>query len=481
MDHLKQRGHSWYVRVVVPERLRAAVGKREYTVALGTRDKALARSRSHAVLAKINAELKAAEEHREFPLGSPERLLEIAAEQRAAVADGHIDEDSAEAGMDMAAEQTLDILRAKYGTDSEGNPNTPESVTRGVARAWRKFQGEEVSLLREQVELYVTEVTPTVRAQTVQDKRRVYGELLGWLGVDAEVKDVTRKTAGNYVSAVMARSGKAPKTLKSELAQLSALWKYMVGRGVAEVNVWHLMSATLPKQRRGGVAGSRRAWTEAEQLRVLRETDTGDPIWSSVALALYSGARLEELCQLKTADVHDGALHIRVGKSSAAVRKVPVHPVILPLVKRLTETSIDGYLLPGLLIAGRDNKRSVYLSKRIQWHLRKQLKIADPGFVFHGTRHTFTNACERAGVPLSTAQLIVGHSRRGSITYGAPGASYSHGLPLEQIAAEIRKVTYGKAVDDLVKDTAGRVEVTFRSTRRPRARRALRGTRGSLQ
>ena len=119
-----------------------------------------------------------------------------------------------------------------------------------------------------------------------------------------------------------------------------------------------------------------------------------------------------------------------------------------------------------------DNKRSVYLSKRMQWHLREVLKITDPSFVFHGTRHTFTNACERAGVPLSTAQLIVGHSRRGSITYGAPGASYSHGLPLEKLAEEIRKVTHGKAVDGLVKGAGRDIRVTYKSARRPRAKRA---------
>lgn len=472
MNHLKQRGHSWYVRVVVPERLRAALGKREYTVALGTRDLLTARRRSHEALARIMEELKAAEERREFPPGSPERLLEVAAEARAAVVNGHMDEHTAEVGMDVAAERTLDILRAKYGTDAEGNPKAPESVTRGVRRAWRKFGGENVSLLREQIEQYITEVTPTVRAQTVQDKRRVYGELLAWVGADAEVKDVTRKEAGNYVSSVMARSGKAPKTLRSELAQLSALWKYMVGRSVADVNIWHLMSGTLPKQRRGGTQGHRRPWTEAEQLRVLNETDRGDPIWSAVALGLYTGCRLEELCQLKVADVHGSGLHIREAKSDAGVRRVPVHPVIQSLVSRLAATSADGYLLSGLLIAGRDSKRSVYLSKRIQWHLRKTLDITDANFVFHGLRHTFTNACERAGIPLSTAQLLVGHSRRGSITYGAPGASYSHGLPLEQLAKEIAKVTFGAPVDGLVKKAGGTVTVTRRSARRPRARRA---------
>jgi hypothetical protein len=86
--------------------------------------------------------------------------------------------------------------------------------------------------------------------------------------------------------------------------------------------------------------------------------------------------------------------------------------------------------------------------------------------VVHGLWHTFTNACEKAGVPLSTTQLLVGHSRRNSITYGARGASYSHGLPLHQLAEEIAKVSFA-SVDGLVRKTAGKVKVTHRSHRRP--------------
>lgn len=47
-----------------------------------------------------------------------------------------------------------------------------------ASRAWRRFKVEEVSLLQGQIDQYVAEVTPTVRAQTVQDKKRVYGESL---------------------------------------------------------------------------------------------------------------------------------------------------------------------------------------------------------------------------------------------------------------------------------------------------------------
>jgi hypothetical protein len=138
------------------------------------------------------------------------------------------------------------------------------------------------------------------------------------------------------------------------------------------------------------------------------------------------------------------------GKTVSAPQVVPVHPVITPLVASLVRSSDDGYLIPGLLVSGRDQKRSVLLSKRLAWHLREQLKITDPQVVAaHSLRHTFTNALERAGVPETTAKLLVGH-RRQSITYGDPGGSYSSSLPLEKLADAVSRVDHGGPVAALI-------------------------------
>src|SRR6185437_14930626 len=384
MDHLIRRGHSWYVRVAVPQRLREAIGKREFLIALRTRDLATARRLSHAQLAAITAQLQAAEAHRTFPKDSAEYILQAAKDARAAVINGVQTEHDAEVALDVTVDQHLELLGRNLRVDPEGDPKLTEGHAQAIKLAHRVFKGETVALLSHQVDQYLAEVTPAVRAQTMQDKHRVYGALQAWLGTDREVSTITRKLAGSYVSTHLAKQGRAPKTLRSELAQLSALWKYMVGRGVAETNVWSLMSATLPTSKRGGVRTHRRPWTEQELVRLFKETETGDPIWSVAALSLYSGCRIEEICQLRVSDVKDDALHVRVTKSEAGVRSVPVHPAIKPLVEQLTATSHDGYIVPGLLVAGRDAKRSVYLSKSAAWHLRKVLKITDRNLVVHG-------------------------------------------------------------------------------------------------
>jgi hypothetical protein len=62
----------------------------------------------------------------------------------------------------------------------------------------------------------------------------------------------------------------------------------------------------------------------------------------------------------------------------AGVRKVPVHPVILPIVRSLV-ASVDGsQLIPGPLPSGRDQKRSFLMLTRLGWHLREALDMTDP-------------------------------------------------------------------------------------------------------
>jgi len=156
---------------------------------------------------------------------------------------------------------------------------------------------------------------------------------------------------------------------------------------------------------------------------------------------------------------------VREGKSPSALRAVPVHPVIGSLVHQLRAHSRDGYLISGLLPGGADAKRGHYLGKRFSGLIRKA-GFTDPSLVFHTLRHSFIQRCEEGGVPESTAKLLVGHSRRSSLTYGNAGVSYSPGVPLETLRQEIAKVSFGE-LDEFVRTMGAKVKITRVS--RPRA------------
>jgi integrase len=438
------------------------MGREEIVRTLGTRDLTLAKRKLHAVLADIQRDIAAAEARREFPPESAEYVLQAAQEARAAVAKGLMTQGAAELAMDATVDNHLDLLTRQRGVDPEtGDPLMSDGHARAIQLAHRVFAGEPVTLLSAQAEAHLSEIASTVRKQTLADKRKALQALRDWLAMDVEVTAVTRKVAGKYLTESLMKTGVAAKTIQTRLSHISSCWNWMMARGVVEVNPWLRMASSLPKDKRGSEA-PRRPWTDEELVKLLKGTPTNDPMWTLAALGMYTGARIEELCSLKVADVTGDALRIREGKSAAAVRTLPMHPVIAPLVKRLVSTATDGYLIPGLLTGGRDARRSAGAVKRFGYHLRHHIGITDTALTFHSLRHTFTNRCEIAGVPEPTTKLLTGHSRGESLTYG----HYSKGLPLTELAKAVAKVTYGPA-DALVKRTSGKVKITIRSRRRP--------------
>jgi len=64
-------------------------------------------------------------------------------------------------------------------------------------------------------------------------------------------------------------------------------------------------------------------------------------------IALYSGLRIEEICQLKVQDVNED-FDIKQGKNQNSIRVVPIHSALIKLVNRLKAISPDGYLIPNL-------------------------------------------------------------------------------------------------------------------------------------
>ena len=166
-----------------------------------------------------------------------------------------------------------------------------------------------------------------------------------------------------------------------------------------------------------------------------------------VRLALVTGARLDELCSLKTSDVEkrkDGWwIVIREGKTQAAVREVPIHDSAAHVLERRRETP-DGFLFPGLARGGLDGKRSWNVSKAFGRYCTK-LGINDKALVFHSLRNTFTEVMEAAAVPETTIKLFIGHTRP-SLTYG--GYSKGHRVKLREVIGELK---YSRAVMDAIR------------------------------
>ncbi|CAE6760615.1 site-specific integrase [Paraburkholderia aspalathi] len=160
-------------------------------------------------------------------------------------------------------------------------------------------------------------------------------------------------------------------------------------------------------------------------------------------LALYSGARLEELASLAVSQVQrDGDVwffELVKAKNSNSLRHIPLHRVVvesgfLAHVEKLRsagETRLFPELKPGKNGYGKNVTRRFadYLDER---------KIIDDRKVFHSFRHTFIGRMTELNVHPAMLMAIVGHYDQAKVDFSSPHFSnYQHTKPLDELKATL--------------------------------------------
>jgi integrase len=454
-DYLKRRGQTWYVRVQIPQHLWAAAGgKREYVKSLKTRDLSKANQLKHAHVAVFQSQIRALERTMRGTSVPDDPLAEVHAKALS---------------LRYSWDRVKDEKPVHYDFDPEQpyypSKDATEDAILNEARELAESHGDEVAdtflkiakgkgtPFRGLIDTWLAEQTGSITQQTVSHHRVAVKAFRKWAGEGVLIEDVSRKLAGDFVSHLLKpECALSAKTVKRYASSLSSLWDWLEARGHgAQDNPW-LRQGIAKRSKRGQVA-SRKQWTDAALVTLLggyytvRYTLT---LHDLVRLALVTGARLNELCELETRDAHhreDGWwISIRQGKTDAAVREIPIHYSAAHIIERRRK-SADGFLFEGLFPGGPDKKRSWNVSKAFGHYTRK-LDLGEQRQVFHALRKTFTEVMEAAEVPESTTGLLIGH-RRASLTYG----HYSKGERVK-LRSAIDKLRYSPEVMRLIRGTS---------------------------
>jgi len=211
----------------------------------------------------------------------------------------------------------------------------------------------------------------------------------------------------------------APQTQARILKQMSQFLDWCVGEGELQTNPWAALKVKdMPEVNPHGML------SDAQVSILLSAKDR--VLHSALLFGLLTGMRSGEICGLMAEDVTaKGNLgrfisikpnRVRLLKSKAAEREVPLHGVLEQLLETTLPTS--GRLFPQLTV-DRVVKRYASLRRR-----HPELR----GTVFHSTRKWFITQCERTGVPEHfTASLVGHHSARSAnkLTYGLYSAGIS--------------------------------------------------------
>lgn len=164
-------------------------------------------------------------------------------------------------------------------------------------------------------------------------------------------------------------------------------------------------------------------------------------------LALFSGARIEELASLKLAAIQKTGeiwhFKIEKAKNKNSIRQVPIHPKIIDLgfldyletVKKSEMVFPD--LTPGV------NGFSKNASRRFGQYLEK-VGIKNDRKVFHSFRSTFINWMTNLNTHPAILMGIVGHFEQGKLDFSSPHFQiYQKAKPIEVLQKAMVPLDYG--------------------------------------
>ena len=250
------------------------------------------------------------------------------------------------------------------------------------------------------------------------------------------------------------------RTIEKHYINLKGIFEFATSEGLLEKN---LVTGAV-KLQKGDPKSDRDVWSIAELNQLFRS-----PIWTGSRsethrkwpgekvirdwmywlplLAIYTGARLNELSSLYVADVAEiaGTACISIGddrpdksiKTANARRAIPVHPMLVRLgfLDHLEKLRADGEerLWPTLKPMGPDKVYSFYPTRRFS-DLFSTLGIAKE---FHGFRHTFIDQIANRGVEPLLVKELSGHAAdKGEF------ARYYKGARIARLKEAIDKLDY---------------------------------------
>lgn len=431
--HLHLRGRKYWFKRDIPQTVRSHFGgKSAYLVNLETGD------------------IRAAIERRDELERETDLIFKNAREGRPTAAARDTIKDLAEIWATQLAESRRDPVAWSEGVSIlEGESETGEpsfdaySLLDDTADKIESVHGEKARTrfmdiahghvdIDHHLDAYLTEAR--LAPKTSDERRNLVRRFAEWAkGESLTLSKINRAVAGRYFASIIAPMH--PSTAKKHSGSVKLYWDYLIMRGHAHgKNPWE--GQTMPNRgrrvERGGEAAER-PFTEAEIKALLYspfpdgiKVQFKEQLQDAMRISALSGMRLAEVITLWVEECEIGSdgkgwFDIRQGKTSAAARKVPIHPDLLSIVRRRKANKEPTEWLFHELSKERD--AGDIFSKRFAAY-RKKLKIEDVRIGkrrslvnFHSFRRWFVTQAEQAGQQESIISEVVGHEEgRKSIT-----------------------------------------------------------------
>lgn len=420
MANLKLQGSTYHARLTVPKDVRLHFGnKAELWRTTDTGDKRLADIRGAEIVAAWKRQVYAARNGVQITEWTKSWAKEYR-EADARPVDGEFPSDRVSAEFALVHELE-DLVQDRKLT-------LPEAKA-----AYEIATGRRV-ILADHKDDYLNQY----RNHSIKTKAAYQAAVGRFLARFPDDHTVTPKALTKWVIDMADTDGLAAKTITRMIGQARSFWSYLGEREIVKHDpktTEAFNGLTVPKTAAKQV--SHTPFTPQEVVGFLRSpvAQADAQLTLLITIAMYTGARIEEVAMLKKTDLDldQAVIHFRGTKTKAAHRQVPMHPVLIPALSA-TLAQNDDFVIAGPKIDKRE-ERGKAMGKRFG-----RLKTA-MGFksdkVFHSIRGTVSTLFEQAYVVEGVAADIIGHEKQ-TMTYGL----YSGGTSMEQKREAVHKLKY---------------------------------------
>ena len=444
--YLWKRKNRYWVRVRVPDKVRDIIGSVELCLNLYTSDLQEANVLKHGAVSKLKKRIESARKIKDNqgPETTKEELLKQYAQAiRDEYETGNYDTSNGPDAIDLL-EPKLYELYGKEKTNQILHSHDPQWSGEILDEATHDSVLEAVRIadltknpLSVVSKRFLEEESKVLKPATLRRKKRNIYKFIQWIG-DIEIDQVKKSVAGEYITRVIDKENPAYDTIRNVVADLSSLFTWAESR--LDIERHPFLRHKIPQLKRG--KQKRKPWSNDNIQEFINHEKVGPKETLATSIALYTGMRLEEICQLKQKDVFDDCFHIYNGKTKSASRVIPVHTILQSYLSNLGNEP-EEYIIKGLVPGGYDKKRSWNFQKKLG-RLRKKIDLPE-GCVFHTLRNNFATNLENNGVPRNHISQLMGHEDNNLAL-----DVYSGGLAIEILRDSMTKLTYGSEVDSLI-------------------------------
>jgi integrase len=252
-----------------------------------------------------------------------------------------------------------------------------------------------------------------------------------------EIDTLTRKNFVDRIDTLEA-AGK-PGAAQDLRAVARSMLEWAVTKGLTQYNVLAGLrrprasrAERLEDERKGRALDDddiRSLWTAAESLGAFG---------GLLRLAILTGMRRNELSGLKWSDVHADRIVISAERAKTGVRhEAPLTAAMRAVLSAQPRTTSE------LVFPGRSSERMKGWTSRVA----RAMDASGVNFRLHDLRRTVRTLMSRLGVSEETAELSIGHVRRGLVgTYNKDQAWASRADAFERVSAHVAEVVESSAI-----------------------------------